>query len=121
MKPTLKIHLKPKYKIGECVWSINYGYCMADYFQNPTDDKLLCRKVIGYNIQYRKNKAVINGYFLEGGDTATDVGNWYFGSKKEIKNYLKQEAIRSYRFGTGYKPKIEKFILTNEERILLKL
>ena len=36
MKPTLKIYLKPKIKIGKLAWALNYGVCGSDYLQNPS-------------------------------------------------------------------------------------
>lgn len=121
MKPTVKIYLKPKYKIGSLAWTLNSGYCIFDYLQDPTDDKLLSRKVIGYNIKYKNGRAIICSYELEDGRTETGKHNWDFVSKKAIKDYLKSIAINDYKFGTGTKPRIEKFVLTSEERDLLRL
>ncbi len=121
MKPTVKIHLKPKYKIGSMLWSLNFGVCMADYFQNPTDDKLRCDKVIGYSISFINGKSTITAYILGNRRSESGNGYWDFVSKKAIKDYLKQKAIESYRFGTGYKPNIERFPLTTQERELLKI
>lgn len=121
MKPKVKIHLKPKYKIGSMLWSLNFGVCMADYFQNPTDDKLRCDKVIGYSISFINGKSTITAYILGNRRSESGNGYWDFVSKKAIKDYLKQKAIESYRFGTGYKPNIERFPLTTQERELLKI
>lgn len=121
MKPTVKIHLKPKYKIGSMLWSLNFGFSMSDYFQNPTDDKIRCDKVIGYAISFINGKSTITAYLLKNKRSESGNGHWDFVSKKAIKDYLKKEAITSYRFGTGYKPNIERFPLTTQERELLKL
>lgn len=119
MKPTLKIYLKPRFKIGTLVWGLAEGFCMADYFQNPTDEKIIGRKVIGYNIVFRKGKAQINGYFLEGGGTAQEKSYWDFASKKEMLKHLRTEMLKSYKFGRSFKNAIEKLVLTPEEKLFL--
>lgn len=121
MKKTLKIYLKPKYKIGSMAWTLNYGFCIADYLQDPTDDKLRANKVVGYNIKYVKGKAKISSYLLEDGRSETGCHNWDFVSKKAIKEYLKSMAIKDYKYSSGIKPRIERFVLTTQERIDLKL
>jgi|LakMenEpi03Aug12_release.lakeMendotaPanAssembly.Ray.scaffolds.fasta_scaffold2497339_1 hypothetical protein len=121
MKPTLKLYLKPKYKIGSLAWTLNYGFSIADYLQNPTDDKLLSNEVVGYNIDYINGKASIKSYQFKKGRSTTGRHSFDFISKKAIKDYLKSIAIKEYRLGTGTKPRIERFILTAEERNILKL
>lgn len=122
MKPTVKLFLKPKYKIGSSAWTLNYGVSMMDYFHNPTDDKLRENKVVGYSISYFNGKAKITAYHFEKGGSETGNHNWDFVSKKEIKEYLKQKAIENYRFRDPYKlTNMEKFNLNAEERKLLKL
>jgi hypothetical protein len=120
MKPTVKIYLKPKYKIGSMLWSLNFGFSISDYFQNPTDDKLRSDKVIGYSVSFVGGKSKITAYHLENKRSESGDGYWDFVSKKAIKEHLKKEAINSYRFGTGFKPNIEKFNLTTQERELYK-
>ncbi len=122
MKPTLKIHLKPKYKIGSMAWTLNYGFCMADYFQDPTDDKLLAREVVGYSINYKEGKARITAYHYKDGGSDTGKHNWDFVSKKAIKEYLKQRMIYDYKHSTSWsKPRIDKLKLTTQEKELYKI
>lgn len=121
MKPKLKIYLKPKYKIGSMAWTLNFGFSIADYFQNPTDDKLLAREVVGYSINYKNGKAKITSYHYKDGGSDTGRHDWDFISKKAIKEFLKQKAIYDYRYSSGRKPEIQKFNLTAEEKKLLKI
>lgn len=122
MKPTVKLYLKPKYKIGSCAWTLNVGVCMQDYFQNPTDDKLKCNKVVAYSISYFNGKPKITAYHFEKGGSETGNDNLDFISKKDIKEYLKQKAIENYRFRDPHKfTAIEKFNLTAGERKLCNL
>lgn len=121
MKPTIKICLKPKYKIGSMVWMLNYNVSIMDYILYPSDDKLRSEKVVSYKILYENGKANITSYIFADGHSDSGKYNWSFSTKKELKEYLKGMAIARYKSRSGTMPNMENFVLTAEERILLKL
>lgn len=94
MGKKLKIFIKPKFKIGSLVWSLKNGICRADYFQSPSDDKLISTKVIGYNMSYKSKKTEITSYNLEDNTSVTGKYNWEFSTKKELKEFLETEMLK---------------------------
>lgn len=122
MKPTLKLYLKPKVKIGRLAWSLKHGVCRADYFQNPSDDLLMSRKVISYSINYKNGVAKIVTYNYDNGSDTLEHG-WAFPTKKELKAFLRAEMIKKYRTTSKsdhFRPRIDKFVLTQHEKDYLE-
>lgn len=95
MKPKLKVFLKPKVKIGKQAWLLKTGICRADYYKNPSDDKIESITVVGYIVKIVKNNSRITRYLFENGDTCSMEFGWSFPSKKELKEFLKKESLKN--------------------------